>query len=171
MIMSNIKIKKKLNRTGIVKSLPCISFKSIFEAMNCIFCDIINHNANAEILFENEKVISFLDIRPVNYGHTLVIPKTHSENFLTVHEEDLQELIRVTQIMSGAIVKSLHPDGFNIVANNGTVAGQSVFHFHFHIIPRLKDDAFSFKPNLKSYNNGSMREFADKIRTKILAKG
>ena len=137
--------------------------------MNCIFCDIINKKANAEILFENEKVLAFLDIRPVNYGHTLVIPKTHSENFLSVGGEELSELIRSTQIISDAIVRSLKPDGFNIVANNGAVAGQSVFHFHFHIIPRFKNDAFSFKPNLKSYNNGSMREFADKIRTEIIS--
>ncbi len=135
--------------------------------MNCIFCDIINRKANAEILFENEKVLAFLDVRPVNYGHTLVIPKTHSENFLSVCKEDLLELIRITQMISGAITKSINPDGFNIVTNNGTAAGQSVFHFHFHIIPRFNNDAFSFKPNLKSYSNGTMREFADKIRAKI----
>lgn len=136
--------------------------------MNCIFCDIINKKANAEILFENEKVLAFLDIRPVNYGHTLVIPKTHSENFLSVCKEDLLELIKITQVISGAITKSINPDGFNIVTNNGTAAGQSVFHFHFHIIPRFMNDAFSFRPNLKSYSNGTMREFADKIRLEII---
>ena len=136
--------------------------------MNCIFCDIINRKANAEILFENEKVLAFLDIRPVNYGHTLVIPKTHSENFLSVCKEDLLELIKITQVISGAITKSINPDGFNIVTNNGTAAGQSVFHFHFHIIPRFMNDAFSFRPNLKSYSNGTMREFADKIRLEII---
>lgn len=139
--------------------------------MNCIFCDIINKKAKAEILYENDRAAAFLDIRPVNYGHTLVIPKVHFENFLNVSEEDLFELIRVTRMISGAITKSLSPDGFNIVTNNGTAAGQSVFHFHFHIIPRFKDDAFNFRPNLKSYNNGSMREFADKIRTEIFSKG
>ena len=138
--------------------------------MNCIFCDIINKKANAEILFENEKVIAFLDIRPVNYGHTLVIPKTHSENFLSVCEEDLFELIRITRMISNAITKSIDPDGFNIVTNNGTAAGQSVFHFHFHIIPRFKNDAFSFRPNLKSYSNGTMREFADRIRSEIFQR-
>lgn len=136
--------------------------------MNCIFCDIINKKANAEILFENERVISFLDIRPVNYGHTLVIPKTHYENFLVLPEDKLSELIKVTKDISGAIVKSLSPEGFNIVTNNGTAAGQSVFHFHFHIIPRFKDDDFRFRPNLKKYNNGSMREYADKIRAAVV---
>lgn len=133
--------------------------------MDCIFCDIINKNANAEVLFENEKVISFLDIRPVNYGHTLVITKNHFDNFLTVPDEELFELIKITKVMSNAIIKSLNPEGFNIVANTGRAAGQSIFHFHFHIIPRFRNDNFSFKPNLKSYDNGSMKEFAEKIRT------
>ena len=135
--------------------------------MNCIFCDIINKKAKAEILFENDKIISFLDIRPVNYGHTLVISKKHFENFLSVPDEELYELIKVTKAISNAIVKSLTPDAFNIVANNGTAAGQSVFHFHFHIIPRFKNDDFAFKPNLKRYDNGLMKEFAEKIRLAV----
>jgi histidine triad (HIT) family protein len=136
--------------------------------MNCIFCDIINKKANAEILFENESVLAFLDIRPVNYGHTLVIPKIHYENFLALPEEELCELIKVTKNLSGTITNSLNLEGFNIVANNGMAAGQSVFHFHFHIIPRFKDDDFRFRPNLKQYNSGSMREYADKIRAAVV---
>jgi histidine triad (HIT) family protein len=136
--------------------------------MNCIFCDIINKKANAEILFENESVLAFLDIRPVNYGHTLVIPKIHYENFLSLPEEELCEIIKVTKNLSGTIINSLNLEGFNIVANNGMAAGQSVFHFHFHIIPRFKDDDFRFRPNLKQYNSGSMREYADKIRAAVV---
>jgi histidine triad (HIT) family protein len=135
--------------------------------MNCVFCDIINKKAEAEILFENEKVLSFLDIRPVNYGHTLVIPKVHYENFLALPEEELSELIRVTQNLSDAIVNSLNLEGFNIIANNGIAAGQSVLHFHFHIIPRFHDDDFRFKPNLKKYDSGLMQEYADKIKASI----
>ncbi|MGA7721057.1 MAG: HIT family protein [Ignavibacteriaceae bacterium] len=120
--------------------------------MNCIFCNIINKISDAEILFEIEKVISFLDIRPVNYGHTLVIPKRHYENFLSLPEDELCELIKVTKDISGAIINSLNPEGFIIDINNGIFAGQSVFHFHFHIIPRFKDDDFRFRPKLKEYN-------------------
>ncbi len=142
-------------------------FTVILADMNCIFCDIINRSAGAEILYENEKVISFLDIRPVNFGHTLVIPKKHYENLLSVPPEELAEVIKATQIMSSAIMHSLNPDGFNVVCNNGTAAGQSVFHFHFHIIPRTNHDDFRFKPNLKNYGDGFMRQYADKIRTAI----
>lgn len=135
--------------------------------MNCIFCDIIERRSGAEIIFEDEEVISFLDIRPVNFGHTLVIPKNHYENFLSVPVKELNAVIKVTQNIADAVSKSLKTDGFNIVANNGTAAGQSVFHFHFHIIPRYKTDKFHFRPELKNYGNGSMKEFADKIRTTV----
>jgi histidine triad (HIT) family protein len=135
--------------------------------MDCIFCDIIGKNESAEILYENESIISFLDIRPVNYGHTLVIPKKHYENFLSVPPEVLGDLIQATQMLSAAILKSLAPDGFNIVVNNGVAAGQSIFHFHFHIIPRFQSDDFKFRPNLKSYRDGTMEKFAEKIRLAI----
>ncbi len=136
--------------------------------MNCIFCDIIEGKSKAEIIYEDDNIISFLDIRPVNFGHALVIPKNHYKDFISVPEEELNYLIRGTKIMSHAIMESLKPDGFNIVANNGTAAGQSVFHFHFHIIPRFLSDDFKFKPNLKSYKSDSMKEFADKIRSSVI---
>ena len=135
--------------------------------MNCIFCDIVNHKSSAEILYENEKIISFLDINPMNYGHTLIIPKQHFENFLQVPNEYIQEMINGTKIISDAITKSIKPDGFNIVANNGRAAGQSVFHFHFHIIPRFLDDGFKIKLNLKKYQNGTIKLFGEKIRSEI----
>ena len=135
--------------------------------MNCIFCDIINKKAEAEIIYENEDIISFLDIRPMNFGHALVIPKTHFENFLSVPKPLLNKLIESTQYISEVINNSLNTDGFNIVVNNGSAAGQSVFHFHFHIIPRFKSDSFNFKPIFKKYENEGFREYADKIRIAV----
>ncbi len=135
--------------------------------MNCIFCDIISRRESAEILFENDKLISFLDIRPVNFGHALVIPKVHYENFLSVSKEDLCNLIETTQLISDAIVRSLKADGFNIIVNNGTAAGQSVFHFHFHIIPRFKTDDFKFRPLIKKYDDGLIQKYAEKIRLAV----
>ena len=132
--------------------------------MNCIFCDIIEKKAGAEILYEDNDIISFLDIRPVNFGHTLVIPKAHYDNFTSVPEDTMKKLISVTQVLSDAIVKSLNPDGFNVITNNGKAAGQSIYHFHFHIIPRYYEDDFNFKLNLKNYIDSTMQEYADKIR-------
>jgi histidine triad (HIT) family protein len=138
--------------------------------MDCIFCDIINRKGEAEILFENDKVMAFLDIRPVNYGHTLVIPKKHFSNFTELTPDILSELGSVTQMMSGAIQKALKSDGFNVIINNGAAAGQTVYHFHFHIIPRFNSD-FNYRPSFKEYSNGSMKEFADIIRNAVTNKG
>lgn len=132
--------------------------------MECIFCNIVKQSSDAEIVFENENIIAFLDIAPVNYGHTLVIPKKHFDNFLTVPNDVMQELINATQFLAGAVKRSVNADGFHIISNNGDSAGQSVYHFHFHIIPRFNSD-FTLKPKVKSYSAGSMKEYADQIRS------
>jgi histidine triad (HIT) family protein len=134
--------------------------------MECIFCNIAQKKAEAEILFQDEELIAFLDIAPVNFGHTLVISKKHYDNFLTIPAEELNHIIKATQFIAGAVKRSVNADGFNIISNNGDSAGQSVYHFHFHIIPRFKND-FNLKPNLKSYSEGSMKEYAEKIRTLV----
>lgn len=135
--------------------------------MNCIFCEIAQRKRPAEILYENDRVISILDINPIHYGHALVIPKTHCRDFLSIPESDLHDVLHVTQIIAGAIVKGLNLEGFNIFSNNGRIAGQSVFHFHMHVTPRFPDDNIKFVLQLKSYNDGVMAEFGDKIRKHI----
>jgi len=136
--------------------------------MNCIFCKIAAKEIKSEILFEDEKVFSFLDINPINYGHALVIPKNHFDNFLEVPPDELNGIIKTVQMVASAIKSGLNTDGINLVANNGRAAGQSVFHFHFHIIPRFYDDDFKFRLNLKKYEDGIMNEFAEKIRKNLL---
>jgi len=128
------------------------------------FCNIAEGKSEAEIIFNDEKILAFLDIAPVNFGHTLVIPKKHYDNFLTVPKSELQLLINATQFIAGAVKRSMSADGFHVISNNGDSAGQSVFHFHFHIIPRFDSD-FTLKPNLKSYGEGAMKEYADQIRS------
>jgi histidine triad (HIT) family protein len=135
--------------------------------MDCIFCKIIGHALPAEILFESEKVIAILDINPIHHGHALVIPKSHCTDFLSVPEGDLHEVLRVTQIVARALVRSLGLDGFNIFSNNGRVAGQSVFHFHMHVTPRYEDDEIRFVLKLKSYSGGTMADYARRIREHI----
>ena len=135
--------------------------------MDCTFCRIIAHTLPAEILFESESVISILDINPIHHGHALVIPKSHCADFLSVPEGDLHEVLRVTQIVARAIVRSLNLDGFNIFSNNGRIAGQSVFHFHMHVTPRYADDDIRFVLKLKSYSGGAMADVARRIREHI----
>jgi histidine triad (HIT) family protein len=134
--------------------------------MECIFCNIKDRQAEAEIIFEDEHILAFLDIRPVNYGHTLVIPKNHHDNFLTVPKDELDKLIHATQFIAGVVKRSLNADGFNIISNNGNAAGQSVYHFHFHIIPRFNND-FALKPVVKTYSVGSIHQYAERVRSFI----
>jgi len=134
--------------------------------MDCIFCNIIDKKAEAEIIFEDENIIAFLDIRPINYGHALVVSKKHYDNILTVPPVELAEIMMVTQFIAGAVKRSVKADGFNVISNNGDPAGQTVYHFHFHIIPRFAED-FTFKPRTKNYSPGAMNEFGDTIRSVI----
>ena len=136
--------------------------------MQCEFCKIIRGESNAEILFSNRHAIAILDIRPIHYGHALVIPKKHCETFLDVPEAELHEVILAVKAVSSAIVNAFHPPGFNIFSNNGRAAGQSVFHFHFHVTPRYEDDDIHFVLNLKKYSDGGMASYADHIRQHII---
>ncbi len=135
--------------------------------MATIFTKIINREIPAEIIYETENVISILDIMPIHYGHALIIPKKEYANFLDVPENELAEIISVAQRVAKALVKTFNLEGFNFFANNGEIAGQSVFHFHIHITPRYANDGVSFHLNLKKYADGQLKEVADKIRKHI----
>ena len=135
--------------------------------MDCIFCEIASKDSEAEIVFENEKFIAFLDINPINYGHTLVIPKVHYDNFLTMPTDELTAMTQLSQYLAGSIKRALKADGFNIISNNGLSAGQSVFHFHYHIIPRYDND-FQMRPRTIEYKSSEIESYAEKIRESIL---
>ena len=132
--------------------------------MECVFCRIIEHTLPAEILYENDRVISILDINPIHHGHALVIPKEHCTDFLSIPEGDLHDVLHVSQIVARALVRSLNLQGFNVFSNNGRIAGQSVFHFHMHITPRYPEDNIRFVLQLKSYTHDAMAEYARKNR-------
>ncbi|MCK9407650.1 MAG: HIT family protein [Bacteriovoracaceae bacterium] len=135
--------------------------------MSTIFTKIINREIPSEILYETNNVISIIDIMPIHYGHALILPKKEYKNFLEVPEHELAELMIVTQKVAKSLVKTFNLEGFNFFANNGEVAGQSVFHFHIHVTPRYPNDNISFHLNLKKYAEGQMKEIADNIRKNI----
>jgi histidine triad (HIT) family protein len=136
-------------------------------SMACVFCKIISREAPAEILLETERVIALLDIRPIHYGHALIMPKTHCRDLLAVQDEDLHDILHMTQVVARALVESLGLEGFNVFANNGRIAGQSVFHFHMHVTPRYARDNIRFVLSLKEYPAGLLKETAQKIRMAI----
>jgi histidine triad (HIT) family protein len=108
--------------------------------MNDLFLKIINGEIPAVKVYEDEYTMAFLDIKPVNPGHTLVIPKEHSKNFLETPDDTIQRLFPVAKKVANAVKKAVDADGINIHINNEPAAGQVVFHTHIHIIPRFEGD-------------------------------
>lgn len=135
---------------------------------SCPFCRIVTGKAGAEILYEGPESMAFLDINPINYGHALIVSREHFTDFNDLPDDVLTEMMRSLRIVSRAVVESMHPAGFNIFNNNGVAAGQSVFHFHFHVAPRYDDDGLKFKPHQRAYESPEqMKEYANLIRGKI----
>lgn len=107
---------------------------------DCIFCKIIDKSDSAKILYEDECVTAFKTTEPVSKGHTLVVPKQHFQNILDIDQDSLLKITSVTQKLANKLVASYGTDGVNILHAAGKAAQQSVQHFHFHIVPRYKND-------------------------------
>ena len=107
---------------------------------NCIFCKIANGEIPAKTIFENERFKVILDVSPATKGHALILPKSHYRNLLDLPEEVAEEVIKIAKKIAALMKDKLGCDGINIVQNNGEAAGQTVFHFHMHVIPRYKED-------------------------------
>ena len=118
---------------------------------NCIFCKIANGEAPCYKIYENEYVVSFLDISKDVFGHTLVVPKNHCENIFDCDEKFLSETIKAVKLISNHYRK-LGFDGVNILNASGASAQQSVFHLHFHIIPRKTGDTLDCFPKFAGTN-------------------
>ena len=130
---------------------------------DCIFCKVLKNEIPSTKVYEDEKTLAFLDISPVNYGHALVIPKSHSENLLSMKDDDLFAMVKTAQKVADAIMKGLKADGFNLGMNNYKAAGQLVMHSHIHVIPRFKNDGLKLNWPNKKYETGKSKETAEKL--------
>lgn len=107
---------------------------------DCIFCRIVRREAPAHIIHEDERTLVFLDIFPVADGHVLIVPKAHCDDLFTAEPEDLREVIARSRELAHALRRVLAPDGIGVFQLNGAAAGQTVFHYHMHLIPRHHGD-------------------------------
>ena len=103
---------------------------------DCIFCRIVRREAPAHVVFEDERTLAFMDIFPVADGHTLIIPKAHCDDLFGADRDDLRAVIDRSRELAHAIRRVLAPDGLGVFQLNGAAAGQTVFHYHMHLIPR-----------------------------------
>ena len=108
--------------------------------MACIFCMIANKEIPGKVVYEDAVCMAFLDLSQTTYGHTLVVPKKHMTNILEADSKTASHLFEVVTMLSQKITKSLNASGCNILSNAGEVAGQTVMHFHIHIIPRYNEN-------------------------------
>ena len=135
---------------------------------NCVFCQIIQKKSPACIVYEDERVVAFLSNRPVNEGHTLVVPKKHYENIYEIPEEEVAYLFKITKRVAHAVRDGISAKGIRIVQNNGRAAGQVIFHLHVHIIPLMPEEGFSHGKAYRNPTNerprDSLEQDAEKIR-------
>ena len=112
---------------------------------DCIFCKITQKQAPASIVYEDNQVAAFLSHRPVNIGHTLVVPKRHYENIYEIPEEEAAYLFKIAKRLTLAIKNATGIEAIRLVQNNGKDAGQVVFHLHVHIIPMKPHNHFTYE--------------------------
>jgi len=131
--------------------------------MPCIFCKIINGEIPSYKIYEDSQVLAFLDINPVNPGHTLVVPKKHVANIEETDEETLCQVMKIVKKVGQSLKKNLGAPGYNVLENNDPVAGQVVPHLHFHVTPRRENDGLDLWPQ-KHYKENEAEEILNKIK-------
>ncbi|OGG61939.1 hypothetical protein A3C87_00875 [Candidatus Kaiserbacteria bacterium RIFCSPHIGHO2_02_FULL_49_34] len=129
-----------------------------------IFDKIIRREIPAEIIYEDDATIAFLDVTPVHKGHALVVPKERCRNILDCSSETVGHVYQIAQKVALHMKQALNADGINIHGNNEPAAGQEVFYFHVHVIPRYETEHPFQKPTHEKYEEGEMKEFAEKLR-------
>jgi histidine triad (HIT) family protein len=139
---------------------------------DCVFCRIVKGELPCSLIYEDDKVIVFPSLEPVNPGHVLIVPKVHAAYLNDLEEETAAHIMKIAKRVSAAIRKSgLKCNGINIFAADGEDAGQEVFHFHLHVYPRYKDDGFGFKYDKATHfiriSRTGMEETAKEIRSHL----
>lgn len=132
---------------------------------DCIFCKISSKIISSNVVYEDDDVIAFLDISQTTKGHTLVISKEHYSNFLTTPKEMMHKVMDVAQRIGQAQIMMLGAKGVNILSNVNKEAGQSVYHFHVHVIPRyISDEGFQISMKDNSNTSLSLPSLAQEIK-------
>ena len=129
---------------------------------NCIFCKLANGDIPTATLYEDDDFRVILDAGPASKGHALILPKEHYKNLYELDDEIAAKALVLAKKMITKLTDVLGCDGYNIVQNNGEVAGQTVFHFHIHLIPRYEGDEVGL--------GSKMGELTDEVRDEILSK-
>lgn len=134
---------------------------------DCIFCKLANGVFPTNSIYEDENFNVILDLSPANRGHALILPKQHFDNIFEIDDETASKIMPLAKKIATAVKKVTGCDGVNVQQNNGTAAGQSVFHLHVHIIPRFDDDKFKLVWDPKSFSDEELAATAEELRAEI----
>jgi histidine triad (HIT) family protein len=132
----------------------------------CVFCEIVQGRAPASRLYDDEHVLAFLDINPVNPGHALLIPKEHRETFLDLPDHLMEPLGVAARKISAALLRATGAGGLNLMINNYRVAGQLIPHAHFHLVPRHPGDGLRLWPGRRA-SAAELERMAEKVRASL----
>ena len=134
---------------------------------NCIFCKITNGEIPSYTLYEDNDFKAIMDISPASKGHTILITKEHFKNLFELDDTVASKALVIAKKVATALANELNCDGFNLLQNNEAIAGQTIFHFHIHLIPRYKDDTVQFKTSPGSIDENFAKELSQKINAEL----
>ena len=133
---------------------------------NCIFCNLASGEIPTNSIYEDDMFRVILDAAPASKGHALIIPKEHYANIYEIDTEAAGEAMKLAKKMAAHMTEKLKCDGFNLLQNNGEIAGQTVFHFHLHLVPRYKDmkNDDILRWNHETYTEEEMKEICSELK-------
>jgi histidine triad (HIT) family protein len=136
---------------------------------SCIFCKIVAKQIPASVVYEDADALAFMDLGHVNPGHVLVAAKAHAENIYALEDEQAAAVFRAAAYVARAIRAAFSPAGLSVYQANGKPAGQTVFHFHLHLVPRHDGDGMALTWPVKNPPREKLEEYAAKIRGTLSA--
>lgn len=134
---------------------------------DCVFCRIVARQIPATVVHEDEHTLAFMDLGQVNPGHVLVAVKAHAENLYALDDAQAGAVLRAAARVARAIRDAFRPEGLSVYQANGKAAGQTVFHYHVHLVPRHEGDGMALTWPVKNPPRQELEEYAAKIRTEI----
>ena len=134
---------------------------------DCVFCRIVARQIPATVVHEDEHTLAFMDLGQVNPGHVLVAVKAHAENLYALNDAQAGAVLRAATRVARAIRDAFKPEGLSVYQANGKAAGQTVFHYHVHLVPRHDGDGMALSWPVKNPPREKLEEYAAKIRTEI----
>ncbi|RKY62666.1 MAG: HIT family protein [Candidatus Latescibacterota bacterium] len=136
--------------------------------MGCVFCAIVEGKEAASVVYEDDLTLAFMDVHPVVPGHTLVVPKRHFPDIFSLEEPWGSACFRTAQRVARAVREAFGAEGLNLLQLNGRVGGQTVFHFHIHVVPRYAGDGFGFYSRRRMAHREELETQAERIRDAMI---